>query len=147
MRRGRLQPVVVDDPAADVALALAGVAGEMGAAVVHLGDAAAERGALLHLGELVGRKQHLAVAGTGHQGVLGVARVLDQEAGVVHVALAAHPFQFGLPALAAGRIGEHEVELARREGVVGQGGVLRAAHDVVGASPAPCSSRSALQMA
>ena len=26
----------------------------------------------------------------------------------------------------------YEVELARREGVVGQGGVLRAAHDVVG---------------
>ena len=38
----RLQPVVFDDPAADVALALAGVAGEEGAAVVDLGDAAAE---------------------------------------------------------------------------------------------------------
>ena len=38
-----LQPVVLDDPAADVALALAGVAGEERRAVVHLGDAAAER--------------------------------------------------------------------------------------------------------
>ena len=77
----RLQPVVLDDPAADVALALAGVAGEQRAAVVNLGDAAAERGALLHLGELVGQEQHLAVAGAGHQGVLGIARVLDHEAG------------------------------------------------------------------
>ena len=37
-----LQPVVLDDPAADVALALAGVAGEERRAVVDLGDAAAE---------------------------------------------------------------------------------------------------------
>ena len=63
----RLQPVVLDDPAADVALALTGVAGEQGAAVVHLGYAAAQCGALLHLGELVGQEQHLAVAGAGHQ--------------------------------------------------------------------------------
>src|SRR5690606_26572846 len=41
----RLQPVVLEDPAADVALALAGVAGEERAAVVYLGDAAAELGA------------------------------------------------------------------------------------------------------
>ena len=57
-----LQPVVLDDPAADVALALAGVAGEQGAAVVYLGDAAAAR---LHLGQLVGEEEHLAVAGAG----------------------------------------------------------------------------------
>ena len=30
------------------------------------------------------------------------------------------------------RVGEHEVELAGREGVVGEGGVLRAADDIVG---------------
>ena len=36
------EPVVLDDPAADVALALAGVAGEERRAVVDLGDAAAE---------------------------------------------------------------------------------------------------------
>ena len=64
----RLQPVVLDDPAADIAFTLAGVAGEEGAAVVHLGNAAAERGALFHLGELVGEEQHLAVAGAGDQG-------------------------------------------------------------------------------
>jgi len=47
--------------------------------------------------------------------------VLDDEARVVHVLLAAHAFQVGLPALAVGRIGEHEVELVGREGVVGEG--------------------------
>ena len=44
-----LQPVALDDPAADVALALAGVAGEERAAVVHLSDAAAEGGLGVHL--------------------------------------------------------------------------------------------------
>ena len=63
--------------------------------------------------------------------VLGVAGVLDDEARVLDAALAAHALQVALPALAVGRIGEHEVELARREGVVGQRRVLRAADDVV----------------
>ena len=58
--------------------------------------------------------------------------MLNYEARVAHVALAAHALQIGLPTLAVGWIGEHEVELAGREGVVGQGGVLWAAHDVVG---------------
>ena len=40
----RLQPVVLDDPAADVALALPGVACEERAAVVDLGDAASPIG-------------------------------------------------------------------------------------------------------
>ena len=39
--------------------------GEEGAAVVDLGDAASEPGLLLHLGELVGQEEHLAVAGRG----------------------------------------------------------------------------------
>ena len=56
------EPVVLDDPAADVALALAGVAGEQRTAVVYFGDAAAESGLPFHLGELVGQEQHLAVA-------------------------------------------------------------------------------------
>ena len=99
---------------------------------MHLGDAAAARGALLHLRELVGEEEHLAVAGAGDQGVLGIAGVLDDEARVAHILLAAHALQVGLPALAVGRVGEHEVELAGREGVVGEGGVLRAADDVVG---------------
>ena len=58
--------------------------------------------------------------------------MLDHEARVTHVLLAAHALQVGLPALAVGRVGEHEVELAGGEGVVDQGGVRRAADDVVG---------------
>ncbi len=69
----RLQPVVLDDPAADVALALAGVAGEQRRAVVHLGDAAAERRVLLHLADHVDQEEELAVAGTGEERVLGIA--------------------------------------------------------------------------
>ena len=78
------------------------------------------------------RKEHLAVAGAGDQGVLGIAGVLDDEARVAHSLLAAHALQVGLPALAVGRVGEHEVELAGREGVVSERGVLRASDDVVG---------------
>ena len=127
-----LEPVVLDDPAADVALALAGVAGKQRGAVVHLGDAAAELRVLLHLAEHVGQEQHLAVAGAGEQRVLGIARVLDDEARVPHALLAAHALQVALPALAVGRIAEHKVELAGRKGVVGQRRVLRPADDVVG---------------
>ena len=58
--------------------------------------------------------------------------MLDHEAGIVHVLLAAHALQVALPALAVGRVRQHEVELLVREGVVGQGGVLGTAHDVVG---------------
>ncbi len=58
--------------------------------------------------------------------------MLNHKARVAHVLLAAHALQVALPVLAVRRIGEHEVELARQEGVVGEGGVLRAAHDVVG---------------
>ena len=117
-----LQPVVLDDPAADVALALPGVAGEERAAVVDLGDTAARRTALLilfrlHLAQHVGQEHHLAVAGTGDEGVVRVAGVLHDEARVRDVGLAAHALQVALPALAVGRIREHEVELAGREGV------------------------------
>jgi hypothetical protein len=65
-----LEPVVLDDPAADVALALAGVAGEERRAVVDLGDAAAERRVVLHLASHVGQEEHLAVAGAGDERVL-----------------------------------------------------------------------------
>ncbi len=64
--------------------------------------------------------------------VFGVAGVLDDETRVLDAVLAAHALEVALPALAVGRIGEHEVELARREGVVGERGVFRAADDVVG---------------
>jgi hypothetical protein len=125
-----LQPVVLDDPAADVALALAGVAGEQRAAVVDLGDAAAERGVVLHLESMLARKSIWP----------SLERVISEYSGSPAcsmtkrgslIPLAAHALQVALPALAVGRIGEHEVELARREGVVGERRVLRAADDVV----------------
>ncbi len=62
----------------------------------------------------------------------GVAGVLDDETRVLDVALAAEALQVAFPALAVGRIGEHEIELARREGVVGQRRVLGSADQVVG---------------
>ena len=98
---------------------------------MDLGDAAAEPGVLLHLRDLVGQKEHLAVAGAGHQGVLGIARVLEDEARVAHILLATHPLKVALPALAVRRVGEHEVELAGWECIVSQRGVLWPAHDVV----------------
>ena len=125
------QPVVLDDPATDVALALAGVAGEERAAVVYFGEAAAEFGAVLHLGQQVGKEQHLAVAGAGNERIFRIAGMRDDEARIFHAVLAAHAFEVALPALAIGRIGEHEIEFARGEGVAGQGGMLGAADDVV----------------
>ena len=114
------------------ALSLPRRSGEQRTAVVDLGDPAAERRVPLHLRQLVGEEQHLAVARTGDQRVLGVARVLDQEAVIPHPLLAAHPIEVGLPTLSVGRVREHEIELARRKCIVRERRVLRAAHDVVG---------------
>ena len=114
-----LQPVVLDDPSADVALTLSRIAGEKGTAVMNLGDATAKRRVLLHLGKLVGKKQHLAVAGSGDQRILRIAAVFDHETRVAHFLLSAHAVEIGLPALSVGGIGEHEVEFAGGEGVVG----------------------------
>ena len=61
------KPVVLDDPAADVALALAGVAGEQGAPVVDLRHPAPQRGVLLHLAQHVGQEEQLPVAAPGHE--------------------------------------------------------------------------------
>ena len=82
----------------------------------------------LHLAQHVGEEEHLPVAGAGDEAVFGVVIVLDQESLVLEVPLATHAFEVGLPRLAVGRIGEHEVELAAGEGVVGEG---RAEPDVV----------------
>ena len=123
-RHDGLQPVALDDPAADVALALPGVPGEEGAAVVHLGDAAAHLRAVFHLAEHVGQEHHLAVAGAGDEDVLRVALVRHDEARVPDARLAAHALQVALPGLAVGRIGEHEVELAGGEGVGGERGAV-----------------------
>ena len=95
-------------------------------------NAAAQSGAVLHLGEHVSQKHHLAIAGASNQRILRIPSVLDHKARVFHLALAAHPLQIALPALAVGRVGQHEVKLTSREGVVGQGRMLRPTNDIVG---------------
>ncbi len=127
-----LQPVVLDDPAADVALALPGIAGEEGRAIVHLGDAAAQRGVVLHLAEHVGQEEHLAIAGAGEEREIRLVGVLDDEARVSDVLFSAHALEVAFPAFPVGWVGEHEVELAGAEGVVGKRAVLGAADDVIG---------------
>ena len=100
----RFQPVVLDDPAADIALALTGVAGEEGRTVVNLGDTAAEGRVGLHLAEHVDQEHHLAITGAGDQAHGRVVAVLDNEARVAHAIFAAQEFQVPLPAFAVGRI-------------------------------------------
>ena len=91
---------------------------------MYLGDTAAHRRIVLHLAQHVGQEHHLAVAGACDQGVLRVSSVLHDEARVGDAGLAAHALQIALPALAVGRIGEHEVELAGREGIGGERGAV-----------------------
>ena len=86
----------------------------------------------VHLRRHVGEEEHLPVAGAGDERQL-LALVHDLEARVAHAVLAAHRLEVLLPALPVGRIGEHEVELLGREGVVRERGPFRAADDVVGA--------------
>jgi hypothetical protein len=62
----RLQPVVLDDPAADITLARSGFAREQGRSVMDVGDPRAER-RILHLGQLVDQEQQLAVRDTRQQ--------------------------------------------------------------------------------
>jgi hypothetical protein len=96
----------------NVAFAAAGVASEERGAVVHLCNAAAELRGALHLGEHVGQEHQLPVARARNQAVFGVASVFDDEAGVFDAVLAAHAFEIALPALAVGRIRQHEIEFA-----------------------------------
>lgn len=84
---------------------------------MNLGDAAAQRRGLIHLGRQVGEEQELAVARAGGEGEI-LAVVHDLEAGIAHAVLAAHRLHVFFPALPVGRIRQHEVELLRREGVV-----------------------------
>ena len=117
---------------------LTGVSGEERRAVVNLGDAAPCRGAVLHLREHVCQEQHLTITGAGDERVLGITAVFDQKARILDVRLAAQAFQVTLPALAVGRIGEHEVEFAGRKGVIGERRVFRPPDDVVsGFRPRP----------
>ena len=111
----------LDDPAPDVALALAGVAGEEGASVVDFRDPAPQGRVPLHLREHVREEQHLSITRSGDKRVFRTVSVLDHEPRVTHSALAAHPLEIRLPALAVGGVGEHEVELAGGERVIREG--------------------------
>ena len=102
---------------------------------MDLRDAAPPWRVALHLREHVREEQHLPVARTRDERVLGIVGMFDQKARIMQVGLAAQALQVALPALAVGRIGKHEVELAGRKCVVGQRRVLRPAHDIVGRSP------------
>ena len=82
--------------------------------------------------QLVHLEHELPVAGAGDELEFGVARVADDEARVIEFLLAAHAVQIGLPTLAVGRVGDHEIEFAAAELVGGQGGFVRAADDVLG---------------
>ncbi len=53
-----------------------------------------------------------------------VTIVFHDEAWVLDAGLAAHALQVAFPALAVGRIGEHEVEFAGRKGVGGESGAV-----------------------
>ena len=79
---------------------------------------------LLHLAQHVGQEHHLAVAGAGDEGVVRVAGMLHDEARVHDVGPTAHALQVTLPALAIGRIREHEIEFVSVEGVGGKGGAV-----------------------
>ena len=95
---------------------------------MDLGDAAPERGGALHLGDVVEEEEHLPVGRAGDHREL-VAGVLHDEARVLDALLAAELLRVDLPALAVGRVGEHEVELGAREAV---GRERRAEGDVGG---------------
>ena len=56
--------------------------------------------------------------------MLRIAAVLHNETWVQDTAAPTHAFLIGLPAFAVGRVGQHEVELVRREAIVSQGGPI-----------------------
>lgn len=62
-----LQPIVLNYPAADIALSLACIAGKERRAIMHFSDAAAKQRFVLHLGEHIHQKHHLPIAGAGDQ--------------------------------------------------------------------------------
>ncbi len=125
------QPVIFDEPAADVAFALSGIAGEKRTAVVNLRNATTQRRFVVHFGRHVGKEKHLSIAGTGYKRHF-FALVHHFKARIAHTVLAAHGFKVFLPALAVRRVGEHEVELLRRESIVRKRRPFRAADDVIG---------------
>jgi len=63
--------------------------------------------------------------------------MLDEKARVFDPVLASHALEVALPALAVGRVAQHEIELTRGECIVSERGMPRATDDVVrGIAPA-----------
>ena len=106
-----LEPVVLDDPAPDVALPLAGVPGEQGAPVVDFCHPAPQRASRASScwpcwrGRASVRRWY-GSPGSTRRSLLWLIRKLA----VLEAGLAAHPVQVPLPALPVGRIAQHEVE-------------------------------------
>ena len=99
VRRSRVAfPSLSGFLAPDVALALAGVSGEQGAAVVDLGYPAAQRGIVLHLAGYVGQEGS-GRRWSGSPARLRVAAVADQKARVLEALLPSHFVQVAAPAL------------------------------------------------
>src|SRR5215217_6260979 len=109
-----LQPVVLDQPAPDVALPLPRIPRKQRRPVVHLRDPAPQPRLVLHLLDHVHQKEHLPVARPCYQTQL-LAPVLNDEARVPHPVLPAHQVKVLLPTLPVRRIGEHEVETPPRK--------------------------------
>ena len=133
------EQVVLDEVLADVAGPTAGISGEEGGTIVDGGDARACRGILegLHLAHHFHEEEELAVVDGGrgaHQ--LDLAGCIGQfhlEAGIdddgVRPVFLKDLALVGLPALAVGRIRQHEVEAGACELVGGESGAVA---DVLG---------------
>ena len=67
----------------------------------------------------------LTVAGAGDERVLGITAVFDRKRGSLIPAFPPRRSRSFFQLLPVGRVGEHEVELARRKSVVGERRVFR----------------------
>ena len=105
-RDERLEQVVLQDPAADLALAAAGIAGEERRAVHDDGDPRAALGRLLGVGKHVEQEQELAVADP--------RQARCEAAGGAPVVLGPYRVPVALPVFAVGWIGDHVVEAGSR---------------------------------
>ena len=100
---------------------------------MHLDNAAAQRRILLHLADVVEQEQQLTIRRTGnHRKRLAICGG-SVEAGVEDFLLlaAGHALRVGLPALAVGRICQHEVERTRRMLIAGQRGAVGDVHGLL----------------
>src|SRR6476620_758543 len=104
------EPIVLDDPTANVAFTLSRVPREQRRAVMYFRNAATELGLMLHLREHVGQEQHLAVAGSRDERIFCLSCMLNHETRVFYSVLPTHSFEVALPTLAVRWVRQHEVE-------------------------------------